>query len=95
MLAVLHCRFHNGDPHPVYQWIPALGKRHFSPKIAPYLDVKYAVEERLTRYRAIKLIKPTTQLSGQYTCSVSSLNGHDSASTNLIVYCKSIREWSF
>lgn len=40
------------------------------------------------RYRALRLIKPTTGLSGRFTCSVSSLDGEDLRSTKLLVYGK-------
>lgn len=41
-----------------------------------------------SRYRALRLVKPTTELSGRFTCSVSSLDGDDLRSTKLLVYGK-------
>lgn len=41
-----------------------------------------------SRYRALRLIKPTTELSGRFTCSVSSLDGDDLRSAKLLVYGK-------
>lgn len=41
-----------------------------------------------SRYRALRLIRPTTELSGRFTCSVSSLDGDDLRSAKLLVYGK-------
>lgn len=41
-----------------------------------------------SRFRALRLLRPTTQLSGRFTCSVSSLDGDDLRSTRLLVYGK-------
>lgn len=41
-----------------------------------------------TRFRALRLIRPTTQLNGRFTCSVSSLEGDDLKSKQLVVYGK-------
>lgn len=49
------------------------------------LDPKWP---EFTRYRALRLIRPTTQLSGRFTCSVSSLEGDDLRSKQLVVYGK-------
>lgn len=39
-------------------------------------------------FRAIRLVRPTSELSGRYTCSVSSLDSDAIASTRLLVYGK-------
>lgn len=40
------------------------------------------------RYRALRLIAPTSELSGRFTCSVSSLDGDDLRATRLVIYGK-------
>ena len=82
-------RYHNSDPIPIYQWIPERGKRDFSDKIINFVDKNYAIDDESTKFRAIRLIKPTTNLSGRYSCLVSSLYNHDSAYTNVVIYGKS------
>lgn len=51
---------------------------------ALYLDE----EPDYGRFRALRLVQPTSELSGRYTCLVSSLEGEDMQSTRLIVYGK-------
>lgn len=41
-----------------------------------------------SRFRALRLIRPSTELNGNFTCSVSSLDGDDLRSTSLLVYGK-------
>lgn len=41
-----------------------------------------------SRFRALRLVRPTSELSGRFTCSVSSLDGDDLRSTRLVVYGK-------
>lgn len=45
-------------------------------------------QEELSRFRALRLIRPTVEMDGRYTCSISSLDGDDLQSTRLIVYGK-------
>lgn len=40
------------------------------------------------RFRALRLVRPSTELAGRFTCSVSSLDGDDLRSTRLVVYGK-------
>lgn len=46
------------------------------------------IADRYKSFRALRLVRPTTELSGRYTCSVSSLDSDALASTNLLVYGK-------
>lgn len=45
-------------------------------------------QPELSRFRALRLLWPTSELSGRFTCSVSSLDGDDLRSTELVVYGK-------
>lgn len=50
-------------------------------------------QAEFARFRALRLLWPTSELSGRFTCSVSSLDGDDLRSTGLIVYGK-CRSWA-
>ncbi|XP_022241860.1 uncharacterized protein LOC111085817 isoform X1 [Limulus polyphemus] len=80
--------FLNNDPEPIYQWIPELNSRHFSYRLEGRVNMKYTVSpsDDYTKYRAIKILRPTIDLSGLYTCTVGSLSGSDSKEKLMIVY---------
>lgn len=48
-----------------------------------------ATDEPSTRHRALNIVSPTIELSGEYRCQVSSLDGEDSRSKKMIIYGKS------
>jgi hypothetical protein len=81
-------RYHEGDRRPIYQWIISKDSREFSDKIQPFVDKNYSIEDKLTRFRAIRLMNPPSSLSGDYTCYVSSLDSQDSETTKLIIFGK-------
>lgn len=67
-----------------------LGGRHSSKLLdslrsALEMDPKWL---EFTRFRALRLIRPTTLLNGRFTCSVSSLEGDDLRSKQLVVFGK-------
>ncbi|CAG2100241.1 unnamed protein product [Medioppia subpectinata] len=78
--------YHKGDPTSIYQWIISKDRREYSDKIEPFVDKNYSIDDKLTKFRAIRLINPPINLSGEYECSVQSMDGHDSKSTQLIIY---------
>lgn len=59
--------FLNDDPEPIYQWIPELNSRVASDKLKGKINMNFMVNSghNYTKYRAINLIKPTTDLSGK------------------------------
>lgn len=83
--------FFNDDPFPIYQWIPEHNRRSTSPRFRDRIDINYSIPngQPLTKYRAVKLLNPTTDLSGKYTCEVSSLFGQDTKQRTMVVYRKS------
>lgn len=81
--------YQKGDNHPIYQWIKSKDSRKFSDKIEPFVDKNYSVDDKLTRFRAIRLINPAFSLSGEYECVVSSLHNQVSDTTKLIIYVAS------
>lgn len=79
--------FFNDMLEPVYQWIPELNARQTSGILTGRLDDSFKVGgPKDSQYRALRIIRPTTELSGRYTCVVSSLAGHDSREQSMMVY---------
>ncbi|XP_026670695.1 uncharacterized protein LOC108626522 [Ceratina calcarata] len=69
-----------------YQWIygrdPLAGDT-----TRKYVDLKYkASDDPFTKYRAMKLNKPSIDLTGEYTCVISTYADEQSASASMIVY---------
>ncbi|XP_023243371.1 uncharacterized protein LOC111641434 isoform X1 [Centruroides sculpturatus] len=83
----------NDDPEPLYQWIPEINQRHVSERLKNRLNLEYMVSQsdRFTKYRAMNIIRPTVELSGKYSCHVSSLLGQDLAEKFMIVYAPAKR----
>ncbi|XP_077525416.1 uncharacterized protein LOC144136725 [Amblyomma americanum] len=80
--------FLNDDPHPIYQWIPELNKRFVSSRLKDRINLDFSLSNgnSFTKFRALNLVRPTTELSGRYSCHVMSLAGQDSASKLMTVY---------
>ncbi len=76
----------NGKPVPVYQWIPpqkpqALGA------LSDRLNLEYMASDHSHHmHRALAIKRPTTDLSGVYKCSVSSLLDEDSKEQRMVVF---------
>lgn len=65
-----------------------LGGRH-SRQLLDSLRASLLMDQpEFSRFRALRLIRPTTELNGRFTCSVSSLDGDDIRSTRLVIYGK-------
>ncbi|KAF2351893.1 Immunoglobulin-like domain, partial [Trinorchestia longiramus] len=63
--------FWHKDHEPVYQWIPG-----GTPEVRGILTGRVAVDhiassDFFSRHRALSIIRPTSDLSGLYTCTVS------------------------
>lgn len=71
-----------------YQWI--YGREPLAGDTArKYVDLKYkASDDPYTKYRAMKLNKPGIDLTGEYTCVISTFADERSASASMVVYCK-------
>ncbi|RWS28066.1 hypothetical protein B4U80_03573 [Leptotrombidium deliense] len=80
----------NDDPVPIYQWIPEFGARTASGRYEHKINLDYFIEtgDALTKYRAINILSPTTDLSGVYRCDVSSMKSQASKESVMIVYGK-------
>ncbi|XP_076325058.1 uncharacterized protein LOC143233063 isoform X5 [Tachypleus tridentatus] len=80
--------FLNDDPKPIYQWIPELGSRLVSEKLQGRIDMNFSVtpSSKFTEFRSLRILKPTSQLSGKYSCHVASFNGFDTAEGEMTIY---------
>ncbi|CAH2991204.1 unnamed protein product [Chilo suppressalis] len=78
--------FFNGSANLIYQWIPPM-----RPQVIGLLKGKVDLNFRISdipiqAYRAIKILKPTTDLSGNYTCVVSTFLKEDRQTRTMLVY---------
>ncbi|KAJ8948365.1 hypothetical protein NQ318_019350 [Aromia moschata] len=82
--------YHNGVTNPIYQWIPFSNRSGDARGwFRSHLDLEYNVsDDKRTMYRALKLTNITTDLTGNYTCRVSSLKDEDDETKQLIVYSR-------
>lgn len=80
--------FFEDNLEPVYQWIPELNRRHTSGVLKDRLDMDFTVNtaDAYSRFRALRIPRPSTELSGKYTCLVTSLAGQDSREQIMTVF---------
>ncbi|XP_077564895.1 uncharacterized protein LOC144180427 [Haemaphysalis longicornis] len=80
--------FFNDGLEPVYQWIPEMKAREAFGVLHGRLDDAYSVNsrDRYSQYRAIRILRPTRELSGKYTCVVASLAGQDARYQDMTVF---------
>nr|XP_042911200.1 uncharacterized protein LOC107440475 [Parasteatoda tepidariorum] len=86
--------FFQDNSEPVYQWIPALNLKHTSGFLRNHLDLNFAVNtiDPYCKYRALRIVEPSIELSGKYTCVVTSLAGQDSKEQIMTVFGPRISE---
>lgn len=76
------------DDQLVYQWIHGRSPLADEPA-ANYIDLTYkASDDSFTEYRAMKLDNPGIDLTGDYTCSISTFEDERTANASMIIYCK-------
>lgn len=80
--------FKNKEAEPFYQWLPELNVRHFADWIRPLVNQSFVSDPRdpLKRFRSLLIKRLSMNLTGQYTCMVSSLAGQDLRQASLVVY---------
>lgn len=80
--------FRNKEAEPFYQWLPELNVRHLADWIRPLVNQSFVSDplEPMKRYRSLLIRRLSMNLTGQYTCLVSSLAGQDLRSGSLVVY---------
>ncbi|CAL4132134.1 unnamed protein product, partial [Meganyctiphanes norvegica] len=78
--------YYNRQPFPVYQWIPPNEPQDLR-LLKGRLDKQYAVsDDEYKKHRALAIRNPTTDLSGEYTCWISSFESEDFKRKSIIVY---------
>ncbi|XP_039280362.1 selection and upkeep of intraepithelial T-cells protein 1 isoform X2 [Nilaparvata lugens] len=78
--------FFNNQTSPVYQWI--LNKKPQDLGVLKgKLNLDYrASDDETKKHRAMQILRPTTELSGEYRCIVSTFDGEDSEAKKMIIY---------
>ncbi|KAK8389672.1 hypothetical protein O3P69_008983 [Scylla paramamosain] len=78
--------FWNHEPEAVYQWIP--GKKPVALGLLKgRVNLDYhATKDKYGRHRAMEVLRPTTDLTGYFTCRVSSFHDEKFTSKKMIVY---------
>ncbi|KAF4525129.1 hypothetical protein B566_EDAN005071 [Ephemera danica] len=77
--------FHNNVPAPVYQWIPPLPPQDLG-VLRGRLDLSYGASTNKTNKNGLRIINPTTELSGEYKCSISTFEAEDFMIKRMIVF---------
>lgn len=78
--------FFDNRPMPVYQWIPG-NKPQDLGVLRGRLDLNYrASSHDASMHRALCIVNPTTELSGEYKCEVSTFYDDDFMIKPMIVY---------
>ncbi|XP_067012261.2 uncharacterized protein [Anabrus simplex] len=78
--------FFNNEPAPVYQWIPGQKPQEMG-VLRGKLNLGYrATDHRATMHRALYILNPTTELSGEYKCFVSTFKDEDFMTKKMVVF---------
>lgn len=85
--------FFNQEPNPVYQWIPGSKK---APQALGILKDKLRLDYQVsdnenTKHRALYITNPSAELSGEYTCVVSSFHNEDKQTKKMVVFGENVR----
>lgn len=79
--------YFNNDPNPIFQWLPGRVPQIISDQFKKHLDVAYEVDDDIfTKHRALRIMNPEPQFSGNYRCKVSSFVDEDFNQKELLVY---------
>ncbi|UYV71055.1 hypothetical protein LAZ67_8001558 [Cordylochernes scorpioides] len=80
--------FFENNTEPIYQWIPELNTKHTHGLFKERVDLNYSVNpvDAYSQFRALKIQPVSKELSGKYTCLVTSLAGQDSRSQHMTVF---------
>lgn len=83
--------FFNNSPAPVYQWIPGQRPQDLG-ILRGRLNLNYrASNHDATMHRALCIVNPTTELSGEYKCAVSTFTDEDFMIKRMIVFATAKR----
>lgn len=80
--------FYNGNKDQIYQWIPGRSAPGYPMgSLKNNIDATFqATDDKLTMYRALKLINVTHNLTGSYTCKVSGYTEEAVETKNLTIF---------
>lgn len=80
--------YFNDGPLVIYQWI--VGQKPQAIGILKgKVDLNYEASKQIAyRHKALRIVQPTTELSGIYKCVVSTFENEDFMSKRMIVYGK-------
>ncbi|XP_063374843.1 uncharacterized protein LOC134662518 [Cydia amplana] len=78
--------FFRNKTRPVYQWIPSQKPQDLG-ILRSRVDLTYkASNDPLKMHRALRIVKPNTDISGDYTCVVSTFMAEDQRTKQMIVF---------
>lgn len=70
----------------IYQWIPVTSKPVAFASFKGHIDLDYTVsDDRLQKHRALKLINPAANFTGNYSCSVQTFEENETKMAHLQV----------
>ena len=86
--------YFNGEPSPFFQWVPGqMAKPQIiGERFRDHIDINHSVhKDSYKSHRALLLKNPTIELSGIYTCKVSTFLDEDIRRKRMVIYCKFFR----
>ena len=76
----------NSRTIPIYQWIPPSYPQGLG-KFEGRIDLDFEMSsDPYTRHRALYILNPTVEMSGEYTCKVSTVEEEVSLTSRMVVY---------
>lgn len=80
--------FFKSMPSPVYQWIPTQ-KPQVRGILKNKVNLNFSItDDEMTKHRALQILQPTTELTGDYKCKVSTFEDEDFMSKKMVVFGK-------
>lgn len=80
--------FFRNKIRPVYQWIPGQKPQDLG-ILKGRVDLLYrASSDPIKMHRALRIVKLNTDISGDYTCVVSTFSGEESKTKQMIIFGK-------
>ena len=76
----------NSKTIPIYQWIPPSHPQGLG-KFKGHIDLDFEISsDPYTRHRALYILNPIVEMSGEYTCKVSTVDNEVSLTSRMVVY---------
>ena len=76
----------NSRTVPIYQWIPPSHPQGLG-AMRGRIDLDFEISsDPYTRHRALYIYNPTVEMSGEYTCKVSTLENEVSLTSRMVIY---------